>query len=123
MARYIIKRILSMIPVFLILTFARVYPFRFCTGQCVGISASEQRLTEEAYEALVHEYGLDQPLPLRYVNWLADFAQGDLGESIRSKAPGCRIDRRPVRTLATTHDRGAGSCNYNRDSSRCCGCI
>ena len=87
MARYIIKRILSMIPVFLILTFAVFILSDFAPGSAVDIIASEQRLTEEAYEALVHEYGLDQPLPLRYVNWLADFAQGDLGESIRSKAP------------------------------------
>ena len=76
-----------MIPVFLILTFAVFILSDFAPGNAVDIIASEQRLSEEAYEALIQEYGLDQPLPLRYVDWLADFAQGDLGDSVRNKAP------------------------------------
>ena len=75
-----------MIPVFLILTFAVFVLSDFAPGNAVDIIASEQRLSDEAYEALLQEYGLDQPLPLRYINWLADFAQGDMGESVRNKA-------------------------------------
>jgi peptide/nickel transport system permease protein len=38
--------------------------------------------TPEAREALSASYGLDRPLPVRFVTWLAHAAQGDLGQSI-----------------------------------------
>lgn len=38
--------------------------------------------TQEQYEALRTEMGLDQPLPERYVEWLADAVRGDLGTSL-----------------------------------------
>lgn len=38
--------------------------------------------TQEQYEALRTEMGLDQPLPERYVDWLAGAVRGDLGRSL-----------------------------------------
>ena len=40
--------------------------------------------TEEQYEALRTELGLDQPLWQRYADWLGGALQGDLGQSIQS---------------------------------------
>jgi peptide/nickel transport system permease protein len=37
--------------------------------------------TKEARDALRHQLGLDQPIPVRYVNWLNGVAHGDLGYS------------------------------------------
>lgn len=74
-----------MIPVFLILTFIVFVLSDFAPGSAVDIVASEQRLSEEAYEALRHAYGLDRPLLVRYGNWLLDLAQGDMGQSLRAK--------------------------------------
>ena len=34
-----------------------------------------------------HQLGLDQPVPVRYVIWLASAVQGDLGYSIQSHRP------------------------------------
>lgn len=76
-----------MIPVFLILTFAIFILSDYAPGNAVDIIASEQKLSEEAYQALLHSYGLDKPTIVRYGNWLVDLAHGDMGESIRSKAP------------------------------------
>ncbi len=87
MPRYIIKRILSMIPVFLILTFAVFILSDYAPGNAVDLIASENKMTEEAYQSMIHAYGLDQPLLLRYVNWLLDLFQGDMGVSVRAKMP------------------------------------
>jgi peptide/nickel transport system permease protein len=38
-------------------------------------------LTPEAIAEVHHKLGLDLPLPVRYANWLAQIAQGDLGFS------------------------------------------
>ncbi|QDZ12752.1 ABC transporter permease [Devosia ginsengisoli] len=36
------------------------------------------------YEALRVELGLDQPIPVRYANWVAGVVTGDLGQSMRT---------------------------------------
>jgi peptide/nickel transport system permease protein len=43
--------------------------------------------TPEALARARADYGLDQPLPVRYVRYLARLAQGDLGESYRLHIP------------------------------------
>lgn len=40
-----------------------------------------QSPSEEAVEEFRQEHGLDDPLPIQYVNWIADVATGDLRES------------------------------------------
>lgn len=40
--------------------------------------------TQEQYEALRAQLALDDPLPLRYVDWVAGAARGDLGSSLFS---------------------------------------
>ncbi|KJF74658.1 peptide ABC transporter permease [Agrobacterium arsenijevicii] len=43
--------------------------------------------TSETVAALREEWGLDQPLLLRYLHWLADFVTGDWGRSFRTGEP------------------------------------
>jgi peptide/nickel transport system permease protein len=38
-------------------------------------------LEEEARQALMHQYGLDQSLPMQYINWINGILHGDLGKS------------------------------------------
>ncbi|MFI7707856.1 ABC transporter permease [Nonomuraea sp. NPDC049480] len=50
--------------------------------------------------ALRAELGLDQPLPVRYVRWVADVARGDLGRSYVDRSPvGAEIAARVPATL------------------------
>ena len=76
-----------MIPVFLILTFSVFILSDFAPGNAVDIVASEQKLSQEAYDALIHQYGLDRPILVRYGDWLLDLLKGDMGTSLRAKAP------------------------------------
>jgi len=80
MLRYVIKRILLMIPTMLIVT-ALVYflinitpvePARIILGTDVS---------EEQVIALNRELGFYDPLPVRYFNWLKNAVQGDFGNS------------------------------------------
>ena len=54
-----------------------------------GGPASLMRMdaTPEQREALSHRLGLDQPLPIRYAEWLAGALHGDLGTSLSSSEP------------------------------------
>ena len=40
------------------------------------------RLSDDQIAALRRELGLDQPLPIRYLVWLGEVLQGDLGYSV-----------------------------------------
>jgi peptide/nickel transport system permease protein len=42
---------------------------------------------EEQRELWREQHGYNQPVVLRYVKWLGNFATGELGESIRFKGP------------------------------------
>jgi peptide/nickel transport system permease protein len=47
-----------------------------------GVDADESGL-----EAVRDKYGLNDPIPVQYLRWLALAARGDLGESIRTRIP------------------------------------
>jgi peptide/nickel transport system permease protein len=78
---YIVRRLLGLIPLLLIITFAVFAlvlaipgdPARSIVG---GLDADDARV-EEVRE----ELGLDDPLLVQYWHWLGDVVSGDLGES------------------------------------------
>ena len=81
---YILRRIALVIPTLLglsVLTFsiARIVP-----GDPVGLAAGPQA-TEEIKAALRRELGLDQPLPIQYVSYMAGLFRGDWGESLYTR--------------------------------------
>lgn len=56
--------------------------------------------TPEQREALARRFGLDQPVPVRYVQWLTGALHGDLGTSLSSNEPVTfRIGQRLPNTL------------------------
>jgi peptide/nickel transport system permease protein len=46
-----------------------------------------RRVSPEVRQSFAQQIGLDQPLPVRYVNWLAQLASGDFGTSLRTRRP------------------------------------
>src|SRR5687768_8165562 len=56
--------------------------------------------TPEAELAIREALGLDRPAPVRYVNWLTDFVQGDIGRSmVNDRDMGPEIRQRLGNTL------------------------
>lgn len=97
MTRYIIRRVISSIPVLLgivVLVFilARVIPGDPCTAT-YGEKATPQLCA--AFEA---RYGLDKPIVEQFGIYLGALAQGDLGNSIRFGRPvaDLLLERLPV---------------------------
>ncbi|MDE3111849.1 MAG: ABC transporter permease [Chloroflexota bacterium] len=83
MTRYILRRLLLMIPVILLVTIGIFILIRLEPGDPVLTFAGEDR-NPELLAALRHEYGLDQPLPVQYVIWLSHALRGDLGRSFQT---------------------------------------
>ncbi|NLV86560.1 MAG: ABC transporter permease [Clostridiales bacterium] len=84
MARYIFKRVLSLIPVLLGVTFL-TYALMFISPadpvemllQAQGIPVSD-----DVVEAMKVKAGLDKPFLVQYFTWLWRFIQGDMGVSL-----------------------------------------
>lgn len=53
----------------------------------VASAVMGKEATKESLEAVRRELRLDRPATERYVEWLADFARGDLGTSLASRRP------------------------------------
>ena len=79
MTRYLLKRVLLAIPIFFGITAVVYIMSSLAPGNVINIMAGEGNLTREAYEALVLEYHLDQPVVGRYFLWLKSFVAGDWG--------------------------------------------
>lgn len=86
MATYIIRRLLQMIPVTLLVMAVVFVVFRLIPGDPVQFILGADP-DPEAIVALRRQFGLDQPLPLQFLYWLANVARGDFGVSYINEQP------------------------------------
>ena len=84
MFKYVIKRLIYAIPVFLGITFAIYLLINLAPGGPLAILASSGEMSQADLEAMRIELGLDKPIIIRYFLWLADLFHGDLGTSYRT---------------------------------------
>ncbi|MGK5631453.1 ABC transporter permease [Streptomyces sp. URMC 123] len=87
MGRYVARRLLQMIPVFIgstLLIFLMMYAL---PGDPVRAMWGEQAVDEAQIAALKHDLGLDLPLWHQYWNYLSGLFQGDFGTQIASQRP------------------------------------
>ncbi|MDO5403701.1 MAG: ABC transporter permease [Eubacteriales bacterium] len=85
MVKYICKRIVLMIPLFIGITFVIYFLSSLAPGNIVdNMASSNPDMTQEQIDQLYIDYGLNKPIVVRYVNWLKDLAKGDMGISYRT---------------------------------------
>ena len=80
MLRYIIKRILGIIPVLWVVATLTFFLIRLAPG---GPFDSDKQIPKEILANLEAKYHLDEPLIAQYFRYLGMLAQGDLGPSFR----------------------------------------
>lgn len=86
MMQYTVKRILKMIPILIIISAIIFGIISMAPGDFVDGKANPNMSTEKV-EELKEIYGLDKPLPIRYINWLKNAIKGNFGDSLRYKQP------------------------------------
>jgi len=100
MLSYTVRRVLQAIPVMLGIVTITFLLTDAIPGDPVSIMLGPSPSAEQA-AAIRAKYGLDRPLYVRYVNYLADVVQGDLGRSLYYKVPVTQkiLERLPVTLL------------------------
>jgi peptide/nickel transport system permease protein len=84
--RYILRRILFMIPVALLVSFLTFMMIHLVPGDPARVLLGEYA-TPQTVAALDRQLGLDKPLPVQFVLWLWQALHGNLGESIQLQQP------------------------------------
>ena len=80
MLRFVVRRLLQVIPVLFVIITATFFMVRFVPG---GPFTAEKAIPPEILKNLEAHYGLDQPLWRQYLTYLGSIARGDLGPSFK----------------------------------------
>jgi peptide/nickel transport system permease protein len=102
MLQFVVRRLLLSLPVlfgivFLVFALTRLLPGDPCRA------ALGERATDAICNAFNARFGLNEPIPVQFANYLGNLASGDMGNSIRQGRPVTEIlvERLPV-TLELT---------------------
>jgi dipeptide transport system permease protein len=87
MLAFVLKRLALVVPTFLGITLLVFALIRLVPGDPVEALSGERGMTEERYQRLIHEFGLDRPLPVQYGEYVWKALHGDLGLSTITHEP------------------------------------
>ena len=104
MSQYLMRRILLFIPTMLLATILVFALFSIVPGDAaVYLLTGEDaggRVTNDDFERLRKDLGLDRPIYVQYADWLWGVVRGDLGESLYYSEPfGLELVERFARTF------------------------
>ena len=86
MQRYIATRLLSAIPVLVLVVVFVFALLRFAPGDPAQLIAGEQASPEQM-QAIRVSLDLDKPIHVQFLTWVGKLARGDLGESVGRRVP------------------------------------
>lgn len=86
MTRYIIRRLLLLVPVLIGISIVTFAMLRLIPGDPAQIMLGEHA-TQEAVAEIRARMGLDQPIPVQYLRYLESVVRLDLGRSLKTNRP------------------------------------
>ncbi len=86
MARYLVRRLLFILPVAIVVSFLAFLTIHLVPGDPARVLLGEEA-TPQTVAALDQQLGLDKPLPVQYGLWFWHALHGDLGQSIQLQQP------------------------------------
>src|SRR5262245_339937 len=86
MLRFVLRRIVLLVPVVLALTVVVFAIARLLPGDPARLAAGPHASATEIAE-VTREFGLDLPLPVQYATYVRDLLLGDWGKSILTRRP------------------------------------
>src|SRR2546425_2284636 len=85
MSKYVFRRVLIAIPVLLGISVVLFSVLALAPGDPFEELATNANVPPEVAQRLRAQFGLDDPLPVRYVRWLTSMLRGDWGFSFQSR--------------------------------------
>ena len=85
MFSFVARRLSLLIPTFFGITLLTFALIRMIPGDPVEVMMGERRVDPELHAQAMERLGLNKPLYLQYIDYIGRLAQGDLGESLRTR--------------------------------------
>ena len=99
MSRYLIRRLLIAVPSLIGISIILFTVLALAPGDPFGELATNPAIPPEVRTALRVKFGLDDPIPIRYLHWLSAMLHGDWGFSFVSRV---NVDTLILQRLPTT---------------------
>src|SRR6266478_3226361 len=87
MFAFILRRAALIVPTFIGVTLLAFALIHLIPGDPVENLSGERGMDPARRERLLHEFGLDRPLPLQYAEYIGQIVKGDLGTSLTTHEP------------------------------------
>ena len=92
MTRFIIRRLLGMIPFIILVsitvfTLIKLTPGDFVSNYAAALAAAGETVDDAMLDAMRARYGLDQSWPVQYWDWISGVLVGDFGYSFQWQQP------------------------------------
>lgn len=86
MGRYVLQRVLMMVPLLFLLSIITFAILALLPGDATGAILGDHA-REDARAALREELGIDRPIVVQYIDWITNAATGDFGRSYANRQP------------------------------------
>lgn len=87
MIRFIAKRLLTMIPLLIGISFLCFAVLQLAPGDYVQSLLSGDQFSDELRKQVTHQFGLDKPWPVQYMLWLGNACRLNFGVSLATRQP------------------------------------
>ncbi len=88
MGKYIVRRLILMLPVLIGISILVFLLLRLLPGDVIDVLlGTEATLSPEARATLRKMLGLDEPMHIQYLRWMWDLLHADMGRSLRTSQP------------------------------------
>ncbi len=94
MYKYVIRRLLQMIPVLIGATFIIFYMVFSMPGDPTAGMCGDRGCSPAFVAQFREEHNLDDPFPVQYAKYLGNVVQGDLGTNFRNQSVGFELEQR-----------------------------
>ena len=96
MFRYLVHRLLIMIPTLLVISFVvfviiQLPPGDYLSTYIEELQSQGQQVSQDKIDFLRQTYGLDQPWYMQYLTWLGGMLHGDFGFSFEHNMPVAQV--------------------------------
>jgi dipeptide transport system permease protein len=84
---FLLRRLALVVPTFIGVTLLAFALIHLVPGDPVETMSGERGMAPERHARLLHEFGLDRPLAVQYLDYVWHVVRGDFGQSITTQQP------------------------------------
>ena len=87
MLRFLLTRASLVIPTFLGIVLITFILIRLVPGDPIEVRTGERGISPERHAQMLHDWGLDRPLPVQFASYIGNVLTGNFEKSLRTQRP------------------------------------